>query len=110
VDQVDLDPRPGLPAMALAAEGLSIATRLEMVLGSVGVVFLALPAAHLVSDLSRPERFFRVLTRPQPRSWVAGGAFLLLGYGVLCTCFFFCSWAGAGVWPERSSGRRWRQV
>ncbi|MGA2803181.1 MAG: 4Fe-4S dicluster domain-containing protein [Acidimicrobiales bacterium] len=99
-----------LPAMALAVEGLSIGTRLETVLGLVGVVFMILTAALLVSDLSRPERFFGVLARPQPRSWVARGAFLLLAYGVLCTCFFSCSWAGAGdaagalLWPTVVAG------
>jgi Fe-S-cluster-containing dehydrogenase component/formate-dependent nitrite reductase membrane component NrfD len=99
-----------VPSMALAVEGLSIGTRLETVLGLVGVVFMALTAALLVSDLSRPERFFQVLTRPQPRSWVARGAFLLLAYGVLCTCFFLSSCAGAGgvagalLWPTVAVG------
>jgi len=99
-----------LPATALAVGGLSIGTRLETVLGLVGVVFMALTAALLVSDLSRPERFLRVLTRPQPRSWVAGGAFLLLAYGVLCTGLLSCSWAGAGgaagalLWPTVAAG------
>ncbi len=99
-----------LPALALAAEGLSIGRRLETVLGLTGVVFLALTVALLISDLSRPGRFFHVLTRPQPRSWVARGAFLLLAYGVLCTCFFLSSWAGAGgvalvlLWPTVAAG------
>jgi Fe-S-cluster-containing dehydrogenase component/formate-dependent nitrite reductase membrane component NrfD len=99
-----------LPALALALEGLAIKTRLETVLGLIGVVFMALTAGLLVSDLSRPERFIRVLTRPQPRSWVARGAFVLLAYGVACTCFFFSSWAGAGgvasalLWPTVAVG------
>jgi len=99
-----------MPAMALAIEGLSIGTKLETALGLVGVVFMALTAVLLVSDLSRPERFFRVLTRPQPRSWVARGAFLLLAYGVLCLCFLAFSWAGAGgyagalFWPTVVTG------
>jgi len=99
-----------VPALALATEGLTIGTRLETVLGLTGVVFLALTVALLISDLSRPGRFFRVLTHPQPRSWVARGAFLLLAYGVLCTCFFLSSWAGAGgvasvlLWPTVVAG------
>jgi formate-dependent nitrite reductase membrane component NrfD len=99
-----------VPALALATEGLTIGTRLETVLGLTGVVFLALTAALLVSDLSRPKRFFHVLTRPQWRSWVTRGAFLLLAYGVLCTCFFLCSWAGAAgtasalLWPTAVLG------
>ena len=99
-----------LPALARATEGLAIGPRLETVLGLTGVVFMALTVALLVSDLSRPERFFQVLMHPQPRSWVARGAFLLLAYGVLCTCFFLSSWAGAGnvasalFWPTASVG------
>jgi len=99
-----------VPALALATEGLTIGTRLETVLGLTGVVFLALTVVLLISDLSRPGRFFRVLTHPQPRSWVARGAFLLLAYGVLCTCFFLSSWAGAGgvasvlLWPTVVAG------
>jgi formate-dependent nitrite reductase membrane component NrfD len=99
-----------VPALALAAEGLSIGRRLETVLGLTGVVFLALTVALLISDLSRPGRFLRVLTHPQPRSWVARGAFLLLAYGVLCTWFFLSSWAGAGgvasvlLWPTVVAG------
>jgi Fe-S-cluster-containing dehydrogenase component/formate-dependent nitrite reductase membrane component NrfD len=99
-----------VPALALATEGLTIGTRLETVLGLTGVVFLALTVVLLISDLSRPGRFFRVLTHPQPRSWVARGAPLLLAYGVLCTCFFLSSWAGAGgvasvlLWPTVVAG------
>jgi Fe-S-cluster-containing dehydrogenase component/formate-dependent nitrite reductase membrane component NrfD len=99
-----------VPALALATEGLTIGTRLETVLGLTGVVFLALTVVLLISDLSRPGRFFRVLTHPQPRSWVARGAFLLLAYGVLSTCFFLSSWAGAGgvasvlLWPTVVAG------
>jgi formate-dependent nitrite reductase membrane component NrfD len=80
------------------------------VLGLTGVVFLALTVVLLISDLSRPGRFLHVLIRPQPRSWVARGAFLLLAYGVLCTCFFLSSWAGAGgvasvlLWPTVAAG------
>ena len=99
-----------VPALALATEGLTIGTRLETVLGLTGVVFLALTVVLLISDLSRPGRFLHVLIRPQPRSWVARGAFLLLAYGVLCTCFFLSSWAGAGgvasvlLWPTVAAG------
>ena len=99
-----------LPALVLALEGLAIPTRLETVLGLIGVVFMALTAGLLVSDLSRPERFIRVLTRPQPRSWVARGAFVLLAYGVACTCFCLSSWAGADgvasavLWPTVALG------
>ena len=99
-----------LPAVTGAAEGMTIGTRLETVLGLIGVVFTALTAGLLIADLSRPERCLRVLTRPQPRSWVSRGAFLLLTYGALCTCFLLSSWAGASgvasvlLWPTVAAG------
>ena len=111
LDQVGLDWHPRPPgARHSPLEGLAIPTRLETVLGLIGVVFMALTAGLLVSDLSRPERFIRVLTRPQPRSWVARGAFVLLAYGVACTCFCLSSWAGADgvasavLWPTVALG------
>jgi formate-dependent nitrite reductase membrane component NrfD len=37
----------------------------------------------LVGDLERPERFLSILTRPQWRSWLTRGAFILIGFSVL---------------------------
>ncbi|WP_428532771.1 4Fe-4S dicluster domain-containing protein [Pseudorhodoplanes sp.] len=45
-------------------------------------VFLALTSAFLVSDLSHPLRFYYIITRPQWRSWLARGAFILIGFGI----------------------------
>ena len=47
------------------------------------LVFLALTAALLVADLKHPERFWTILVRPQWRSWLARGAFLLVGFGLV---------------------------
>ncbi|HYA69379.1 MAG TPA: 4Fe-4S dicluster domain-containing protein, partial [Acidimicrobiales bacterium] len=99
-----------VPALAGATPGLATGTKPAAVLGLVGLVFLALTAAMLVSDLSRPERFLRVLRHPQPRSWVARGAFLILLYGGLCATFSGWSWAGnktvaaALFWPTAVAG------
>jgi predicted membrane protein len=47
--------------------------------------FLALTGVVLVSDLEHPERFFMILTRPQLRSWLARGAFIITFYSLaLC--------------------------
>lgn len=54
-------------------------------LGASGVslLFLILTAALLVADLKHPERFWTILVRPQWRSWLARGAFLLTGFGAV---------------------------
>ncbi len=48
----------------------------------VALTFLALTSVLLVADLGRPERFLKILLRPNPRSWLARGAFALGLYGI----------------------------
>jgi Fe-S-cluster-containing dehydrogenase component/formate-dependent nitrite reductase membrane component NrfD len=45
--------------------------------------FLVATGALLVADLSHPERFTMVLTRPQWTSWLARGGVILSAYGAL---------------------------
>jgi Fe-S-cluster-containing dehydrogenase component/formate-dependent nitrite reductase membrane component NrfD len=49
-------------------------------MGLAGIVFALITTVLLVLDLERPERFLRILTRPQWRSWLTRGAFLLIGF------------------------------
>ncbi len=51
--------------------------------GFVMLLFLGLTTGLLVYDLERPERFLRILTRPQWKSWLVRGAFLLVGFSTL---------------------------
>lgn len=48
-----------------------------------GLLFLALTGALLISDLTHPWRFYLIFTRPQWRSWLVRGAFLIAGYGAV---------------------------
>ncbi len=56
--------------------------------GGVGLVALVATTALLVGDLGRPERFLRILTRPQWRSWLTRGAFLLIAASLVSTAVF----------------------
>jgi len=47
----------------------------------IALAFLTLTGALLVADLKRPERFWTILTRPQWKSWLARGAFIISVYG-----------------------------
>ena len=58
----------GLPGAGFAAPILAL-------------VFLGITGALLVGDLKRPERFWTILTRPQWKSWLARGAFIISAYG-----------------------------
>jgi Fe-S-cluster-containing dehydrogenase component/formate-dependent nitrite reductase membrane component NrfD len=45
--------------------------------------FLAVTGALLVWDLEHPARFYLIFTRPQWRSWLVRGAFLIAGYAAV---------------------------
>ena len=49
----------------------------------MALLFLALTGALLIWDLERPERFWMVLLKPQPKSWLVRGGFLITGYGAV---------------------------
>ncbi len=85
--------------------GRAAANNIASVLGVVALVFLALTAGLLVADLKQPRRFLYVLLRPQWRSWLVRGAYLLAGYGGLVTIWLVAHLAGADalasalMWP-----------
>jgi Fe-S-cluster-containing dehydrogenase component/formate-dependent nitrite reductase membrane component NrfD len=47
------------------------------------LVFFAITGALLIGDLEHPERFYLIFTRPQWRSWLVKGAFVLAAFGAL---------------------------
>jgi formate-dependent nitrite reductase membrane component NrfD/ferredoxin len=57
--------------------------------------FLALTGSLLIWDLEHPERFFLIFTRPQWKSWLVKGAFIIAGYSVVLAVHFIASWTGA---------------
>lgn len=46
------------------------------------LVFLLATVALLVDDLARPQYFLRLLTRPNTRSWLVRGGWILTAFGV----------------------------
>ena len=62
----------------------------------IALIFLAITAGLLVWDLQRPDRFYTILIRPQWRSWVAIGTFILLFFGVIVGLSILAAFAGAG--------------
>jgi formate-dependent nitrite reductase membrane component NrfD len=57
--------------------------------------FLAITGGLLIWDLEHPERFFLIFTRPQWRSWLVKGAFIIAGYTLVLALHFIASWAGS---------------
>ncbi|HYH85179.1 MAG TPA: 4Fe-4S dicluster domain-containing protein [Pyrinomonadaceae bacterium] len=56
--------------------------------------FLAITGALLIWDLEHPERFYMIFTRPQWRSWLVKGAFIIAGYSLVLALHFLASLAG----------------
>jgi Fe-S-cluster-containing dehydrogenase component/formate-dependent nitrite reductase membrane component NrfD len=57
--------------------------------------FLAITGGLLIWDLEHPERFYLIFTRPQWRSWLVKGAFLIAAYTVVLAIHFLSSWSGS---------------
>jgi formate-dependent nitrite reductase membrane component NrfD len=52
----------------------------NVIMGFLSLLFIGLTTGLLVHDLERPRRFLSILFRPQWRSWLTRGAFLLIGF------------------------------
>ncbi|MBV7336988.1 polysulfide reductase NrfD [Chloroflexi bacterium TSY] len=48
--------------------------------GFFSLLFIGITTGLLVYDLEKPELFLTILTRPQWRSWLTRGAFILIGF------------------------------
>jgi Fe-S-cluster-containing dehydrogenase component/formate-dependent nitrite reductase membrane component NrfD len=73
------------PIAGIAIEGGDM-----LAASSASLFFLLVTTALLVYDLERPERFLRIVLRPQWRSWLVRGAYLLIGFSGLVSLW----WAG----------------
>jgi len=57
--------------------------------------FLAITGGLLILDLEHPERFYLIFSRPQWRSWLVKGAFIIAGYTLILAAHFLGSLAGS---------------
>src|SRR5437867_2320679 len=60
----------------------------------LALAFLALTTGLLVFDLERPERFHYVLLKPNRRSWLVVGCWILIAYGAAATLWLSGGLAG----------------
>ena len=61
----------------------------------VAFIFLAVTGVLLVMDLGRPDRFLNVLFRPQWKSWLSRGAYIITAYGACLTAWLAASYFDA---------------
>lgn len=69
--------------LGLAALMGTLDSHTLLIAGLVGIIATGITTVLLVGDLERPERFLSILTRPQWKSWLTRGAFILIGFSML---------------------------
>ena len=72
-----------VPAIAVAFGWLDASRPRDIILASLALVFTGATLLALIADLSRKERFLRVMTAPQPKSWLSRGSYILFLYSAL---------------------------
>ena len=92
----------GLMLLAAILIGFSSHARVPLLtIGAplVSLGALGLTAILLIVDLKRPDRFFYLLTKPNFRSWLVIGAWILMAYGAAIVV-----WLGCGIYGIRLPG------
>jgi len=69
-----------------------------MMAGGLGIVGVVATTVLLVADLERPERFLRILFRPQWKSWLTRGAFILVAFTHVALGWWGCEVAAHLGW------------
>jgi len=99
-----------LPALAVALGWFQADGVRDIVLSTIALVFTAITALVLVGDLTRKDRFLRILLHPQNKSWLARGTYVLMLYSVLAGLFWFSAVSHYGrvsailIWPTVFAG------
>jgi len=71
--------------------------------GFTSMVFTLITVILLIKDLSQPKRFLNILLRPQWKSWVARGAFIMVGFTAVAGLWWllegasYLNWLPAGI-------------
>ena len=77
----------------------------EYLWGDKTLLWRPFDAGPLVYDLERPERFLSILLRPQWKSWLTRGAFLLVGFATLSGAWWAAEVAASATWDPISTRR-----
>ncbi|MFQ5921864.1 MAG: NrfD/PsrC family molybdoenzyme membrane anchor subunit [Anaerolineales bacterium] len=67
-------------SLGLGLNLLGFDRQTAILLNFISLLFIGITTALLALDLGHPERFYYIIIRPQWRSWLARGAFLLMGF------------------------------
>jgi Fe-S-cluster-containing dehydrogenase component/formate-dependent nitrite reductase membrane component NrfD len=81
----------GIPLFAFLASLSSGRIQFSAAAIIISIFFLVLTGGLLVLDLKQPKRFHYIMIRPQWRSWLTRGAFIILVFGILLAFDFLFS-------------------
>ncbi|MCC7396160.1 MAG: polysulfide reductase NrfD [Planctomycetes bacterium] len=73
----------------------------------LALLFLTVTNVLLVTDLKRPRQFLSILLRPNPRSWLVKGAWVLSAFGVITATIVAARLAGLDGFAD---GLRWTNL
>ncbi len=73
-----------IPFLAMLL-GYEVSDTTKLWSAGISLVFLGLTGLFLVMDLDRPDRFLNVLLRPQWKSWLVKGGYIITIFGLLAT-------------------------
>lgn len=66
--------------------------KFHIAMSLVSLVFLGLTGVLLILDLDQPKRFLYVLLRPQWKSWLVRGAYIITAFSGLLTAYVALVW------------------
>ncbi|CAN5856437.1 polysulfide reductase NrfD [soil metagenome] len=78
----------------LAGLGVQMADAALWTGAILGMIFMAATGGLLVLDLGRPDRFHYVLLRPQWKSWLVRGAYIITAFGGVLTLWMLLKLLG----------------
>jgi Fe-S-cluster-containing dehydrogenase component/formate-dependent nitrite reductase membrane component NrfD len=87
--------------VALHALGLS-PQALPTTAALVALLFLGVTGALLVGDLKQPQRFLYILLRPQWKSWLVRGAYLITAFSLMTVVCWLVSISGP-TWETQAA-------
>ena len=68
------------------------------------LAFMAITGVILIADLEHPERFYLIFTRPQWRSWLVRGAFVIGAYAGVLVAHAALNVTGSAAWQRPLAG------
>ncbi len=87
-----------LVAASLSGSGLEGKAQLRnLVSPLLALIFLSITVLLLIFDLKRPERFLYLLTKPNFKSWLVLGGYILLLYGIAASVWLFFGFTRGSV-------------